>query len=213
MFRKWFKRKTSKSNINNFHTVLGELLSSDYDNKSTRSENYAIQLVRVHEEFARRNEKLTTLLSDFIDQRRSRVKTNNVFKIIIFVFLILMLTVLTGALVMFVEHNIGVSTLPALGSLLSVLITYLVSLIAVLEIMTRYLFPLDEEKDTINMIKAVISNDVKVEDLMSKAIDKSNQDDIKRLQAYKELLNSQTITNEEFCELKAQLLKKFNGGN
>ena len=39
-------------------------------------------------------------------------------------------------------------------------------------IISKYLFPFDEEKDTIEMIKTVIQNDVQVEKIMSEAIDK-----------------------------------------
>ena len=186
-----------------------ELVESKYDKQPTQNEAYAKQLVSVHEEFVKRNEKLTSLLEDFIIQRRKRVKTNNFLKKFIFWFFVLMLAVLTGAVVYFVKQNISVSTIPAMVSLISVAATYLASLIAVFEIMSKYLFPVDEEKDTINMIKAVINNDVKVEELMSKAIDKSNNDDIERLKDLKKLLDTNAITKEEFNELKEMVLKRI----
>lgn len=192
----------------NFLFTLAELLSSNYDNKPTENEEYAKQLVNVHAEFVERNKKLTTLLEDFINQRRKRVETNNFLKRFIFWFFVSMLGVLTIAVVIFVVCNANVSTIPAVVSLISVSVTYLASLIAVFEIMSKYLFPIDEEKDTISMIKTVIDNDVQVEELMSNAIDKSSQNDIERLKMLKELHDNSIITNEEFKELKEQVLKK-----
>ena len=193
----------------NFFATLAELLSSNYDNKTTKNEEYAKQLVNVHEEFVKRNEKLTSLLEDFIEQRRQRIKTNNFLKNFIFWFFVSMLAVLTIAVVIFVIYNINISTIPAVVSLVSVSATYLASLIAVFEIMSKYLFPVDEEKDTISMIKAVINKDVQVEELMSKVIDKTNHNDIERLKLFKELHNEYIITDDEFVELKDQVLKKM----
>ncbi len=193
----------------NFLATLAELLSSNYDNKPTKNEEYAKQLVSVHEEFVKRNEKLTSLLDDYITQRKKRVETNNFLKKFIFWFFVSMLGVLTITVVLFVAFNITIKTIPAMVSLISVSATYLASLIGIFQIMSKYLFPVDEEKDTISMIKAVINNDVQVEELMSKAIDKSNHNDIERLKMFKELRDSYIITNDEFIELKEQVLKKM----
>ena len=190
----------------NFSITLTELLSSDYDNNPTKTEKYAKQLVSVHEEFVKRNKKLTLLLDDYITQRKERVETNNFLKNFIFWFFVGMLAVLTITVVCFVASNITIKTIPAMVSLISVSATYLASLIGIFQIMSKYLFPVDEEKDTINMIKAVINNDVEVEELLSKAIDKSNHSDIERLKMYKELRDNSIITNDEFIELKGQVL-------
>lgn len=155
-----------------FLVTLAELLGSNYDNKPTETEEYAKQLQSVHVEFVKRNEKLTSLLEDYITQRKERIRTNNFLKKFIFWFFVGMLGVLTITVVFFVAFNITIKTIPAMVSLISVSATYLASLIGIFQIMSKYLFPVDEEKDTINMIKAVINNDVQVEELLSKAIDK-----------------------------------------
>lgn len=192
-----------------FLVTLAELLGSNYDNKPTETEEYAKQLQNVHEEFVKRNEKLTSLLEDYITQRKERIRTNNFLKKFIFWFFVGMLGVLTITVVFFVAFNITIKTIPAMVSLISVSATYLASLIGIFQIMSKYLFPVDEEKDTINMIKAVINNDVQVEELLSKAIDKNNHSDIERLKMFKELRDSGIITNDEFDELKEQVLKKM----
>lgn len=192
-----------------FLVTLAELLGSNYDNKPTETEEYAKQLQSVHVEFVKRNEKLTSLLEDYITQRKERIRTNNFLKKFIFWFFVGMLGVLTITVVFFVAFNITIKTIPAMVSLISVSATYLASLIGIFQIMSKYLFPVDEEKDTINMIKAVINNDVQVEELLSKAIDKNNHSDIERLKMFKELRDSCIITNDEFDELKEQVLKKM----
>lgn len=194
---------------NNFLATLAELLSSNYDNKPTKNEEYAKQLVSVHEEFVRRNEKLTALLDDFINQRKERVRTNNFLKKFIFWFFVGMLATLTITVVFFVAFNITIKTIPAMVSIISVSATYLASLIGIFQIMSKYLFPVDEEKDTISMIKAVIDNDVQVEQLMSNAIDKSFANDVEHLKLMKDLQDSHIISQDEFVELKESILKKI----
>ncbi len=197
----------SDSNI--FKLALAELLSSQFDTKTTPNEEYAEQLISVHAEFVKRNGKLTDLLDDYINQRRERITTNNFLKKFIFWFFVSLLGILTISVVSFFLLNTDISTIPAMVSLLSVCATYLASLIAVFEIMSKYLFPIDEEKDTITMIQTVINNDVQVEELMSKAIDKSQNDDIERLKTFKELKEAQVISEDEFNEIKEILLKKI----
>ena len=120
-----------------------------------------------------------------------------------------MLAVLTIAVVVFIVCNRNSNSIPSMVSLLSVSVTYLASLIAVFEIMSKYLFPIDEEKDTITMIQAVINNDVQVEELMSEAIDKSHSEVIERLKLLKQLCDENVLTDEEFNEIKKNLIEKI----
>ena len=189
--------------------VLRDLLTSNFDNKPTKNEKYAEQLMNVHAQFVIRNGKLTDLLEDFIEQRRKRVETNNFLKKFIFWFFVGLLAVLTIAVVVFIVCNRNSNSIPSMVSLLSVSVTYLASLIAVFEIMSKYLFPIDEEKDTITMIRAVINNDVQVEELMSRAIDKSHIEIIERLKLLKQLRDENVLTDEEFNEIKRDLIEKI----
>ena len=189
--------------------VLRDLLTSNFDNKPTKDEEYAEQLMNVHAQFVNRNGKLTDLLDDFIEQRRKRVSTNNFLKKFIFWFFVGLLAVLTIAVVVFIVCNRNSDSIPSMVSLLSVSVTYLASLIAVFEIMSKYLFPIDEEKDTITMIQAVINNDVQVEELMSKAIDKKHSEVIERLKLLKQLCDESVLTDEEFNEIKRNLIENI----
>lgn len=195
--------------VSSYKEVLRDLLTSNFDNKPTKNEEYAEQLMNVHAQFVSRNGKLTNLLDDYIEQRRKRVETNNFLKKFIFWFFVGLLAVLTIAVVVFIVCNRNNNSIPSMVSLLSVSATYLASLLAVFEIMSKYLFPVDEEKDTITMIQAVINNDVQVEELMSKAIDKSHSEVIERLRLLKQLYNERVLTDEEFNEIKRNLIEKI----
>lgn len=192
-----------------YKETLWELLTSKFDSKSTKNEEYAEQLMNVHAEFVKRNGKLTDLLDDYISQRRERVATNNFLKKFIFWFFVILLGVLTIAVAIFMISNRNNNSLPSMVSLISVSVTYLASLIAVFEIMSKYLFPIDEEKDTINMIQAVINNDVQVEELMSSAIDKSHSEVVEKLRTLKQLCDDGILTNAEFDEIKKNLIDKL----
>lgn len=198
-------------NIDNplYRKVLWDLMTSKFDSKPTKNEEYAEQLMNVHAQFVKRNGKLTDLLDDYIIQRKDRVKTNNFLKKFIFWFFIGLLGVLTIAVAVFLICNRNSDSVSSMVSLLSVSVTYLASLIAVFEIMSKYLFPIDEEKDTISMIQAVINNDVQVEELMSNAIDKSHSEVIERLKMLKQLCDDKVLTDEEFNEIKKNLIEKI----
>lgn len=194
-----------------YKKVLWDLLTSNFDSKSTKNEEYAEQLMNVHAQFVKRNGKLTDLLDDYIKQRRDRIKTNRFLKKFIFWFFVVLLGVLTIAVAIFTICNRSIDSVPAMVSLISVSVTYLASLIAVFEIMSKYLFPIDEEKDTISMIQAVINNDVRVEELTSNAIDKSNSGVIERLKMLKQLYDDKILTEEEFNEIKKNFIEKIKG--
>ena len=197
------------SDLPSFHEVLFSLLSSNYDSKSTQSEGYAKQLLKVHWEFVARNGKLTGLLEDYINQRKEKVATNNFLKKFIFWFFIALLGALTISVSIFFVCNTNSQTISSMVSVLSVSFTYLGSLIAVFKIMFEYLFPLDEEKDTISMIQAVINNDIKVEEIMSKAIDKNHGEVFERLKAIKQLKDEEILTKEEFSQIKSTLIQRL----
>lgn len=192
-----------------YREALWELLTSKFDSKPTKNEQYAEQLMNVHAEFVKRNGKLTDLLDDYMIQRRERVRTNNFLKKFIFWFFIVLLGILTMAVALFMICNRNSDSVPSMVSLISVSVTYLASLIAVFEIMSKYLFPIDEEKDTISMIQAVINNDVQVEELMSSAIDKSHSEVVERLRMLKQLCDDDVLTNDEFDEIKKNLIDKL----
>lgn len=201
--------KTKNLIKRNFPLVLSELLHSNYDSTSTKNEAYAEQLVKIHAEFVKRNKQLTLLLDNYIIQRTNRIKTNNFLKKFIFWFFVGMLGVLTVAVVLFIIFNITIKTIPELVSLITVSGTYLASLIGIFQIMSKYLFPVDEEKDAISMIKTVINNDVQVEQLISNNIGNTLVNNMENLKNIKELKDNNIISEKEFNELKENIIEKI----
>lgn len=64
-------------------------------------------------------------------------------------------------------------------------------------------------KPLVHNTQAVINNDVKVEELMSEAIDKNHNEVVERLKAVKQLLDDQSISKEDFEEIKKLLVEKL----
>jgi hypothetical protein len=132
---------------------------------------------------------------------------NKKLKTILFVVFVLLLLALTFALInVYLRTDINKAVPSSVVSLFSVMITYLGSILSIFKIMSKYLFPVDEEKDTLDMIKTVISNDITVEELMLKSIKENDDNNIILLKKYKELLDQKIITNEEFDRLKNKFL-------
>lgn len=160
------KDKETKKEIDE----LADLLEYGfYDSESTTSEKYAKGLLQAHTQIVSRNALLTTLLRNYINTTKNRNKENTILKRILFgVFLAILIALTVTLVIVFIRVDLNEVTVPLVVSLLSVGATYLGSIFAIYEIMFRYLFPIDEEKDTISMIQTVITNDLKVEEFVSK---------------------------------------------
>lgn len=192
-----------------YKTVFQDLLSSYIDAIPTKNESYAQQLTEVHKEFVKRNKSLTGLLDDYIENRNSRVKENKLCKQIIFWVFLVVFLLLTGTVIyIFVKTDINESNAAVITSLVTVAATYLASILSIINIISKYLFPVDEEKDTIEMIKTVIGNDVQVEKMMAEAMDKAKYIDAQKLKDYKNLLTEGVITQEDFEYLKDSLINR-----
>lgn len=59
------------------------------------------------------------------------------------------------------------------------------------------------------MIQTVISNDLKVEELMSPFINKSHTEVFEKLKMLKQLLDDGSISADEFNEIKTILIKEI----
>ena len=194
-----------------FRNVLLDLITSNYDSRPTKNEKYAEQLVNVHVEFVNRNKKLSSLLEDYITDRKKRVDTNTFLKKFLFwCFVVLLLSLTAVVVITFISVDINEIDITSLASLFTVAVTYLASLISIFQIMSKYLFPIDEEKDTIEMIKTVVGNDIRVEELMSKAIHDNRNHEIQLLREYKQLLQDGIINENEYSILKESILKSIN---
>ena len=186
-----------------FQYTLDVLNNSKVDSSTTYNENYAKNLTKIQEDFVVRNVLLTSLLSNYITQREKRVKTNHTFKNIIFwVFIaILCIMVITTAIVAIVA--LRRDSVKNIVALISVLLTFLSSLIIIFEIISKYLFPADEEKDTIEMIRTVIENDIKLQEYLSSA-----QNDSKNINYVVGLYKNNVIEKDDFISILSYMFTK-----
>lgn len=194
-----------------FAQVFLDLLKSKYDNTPTKDESYASQLMGVHQEFVKRNCQLTGLLKDYIDYKNQRFKENKICKRIIFgVFIAFFVLLSIIVAVVFIRVDYNKVSINTAVSLVTVAGTYLGSILSIIKIISEYLFPVDEEKNTIEMIKTVIENDVNVENMMSQAIAKTESIDVETIRECKKMFDENCISKEEYEELKKRLIRCKN---
>lgn len=153
--------------------LLQDLQSHSYDPASTTNEQYAAKyntdLLAAHKEMVKRNTKLTDLLDHYIQNYDKKSEENMKYKEMLFsVFVGLFILFTFGVFIVFIKTDLNDVTAPLAVSLVSVGATYVGSIFVVYELMFKYLFPIDEEKDMINMIKTVIDNDLKLEEHIAK---------------------------------------------
>ncbi len=160
--------------------ILDDLPSESYNDESTVNEEYAKGLMTAHTQFAKRNEKLTELPNNYVDRNKKRSHGNDVMKYVSFGIFMLIIVLLTIAVfVAIVKANLDTTTMPAMVSLVSIVATYLGSIITILQIIFKYLFPTDEEKDTISMIQTIIQNDLRVEEMAASRLKNTSSQDNK----------------------------------
>lgn len=149
-----------------YQDYLKELLNTNYDSVPTDNIHLARLLPFLRKNLLERDQQLTDLLTKYITQCTKRISTNNFFKKIIFWIFVALLMVLTVVVVVVFWktdlNNIDISSVVALFSIAG---TYLGSLISIFRIMSKYLFPIDELKDTIEMIKVLTNKDMRLQEL------------------------------------------------
>lgn len=193
-----------------FFDALAELLQYRYDSEPTKTEAYAEQLKLIQEQFVKRNIELTSLLEEHIRQQRQRIKTNNFFKKFIFWLFVALLVLLTLMVsVVFYKADLNSANIYAAISIFSIAATYLGSLISIFMVMSKYLFPVDEEKDTIKMIEAVIKNDVEVEKIISRNLSKNTEDKLILLKSCKDMLDNGVLSEDEYYDLKQYSIRQL----
>lgn len=159
------KRRSKEDLIEELSALLVE---SEPDGQSTTDEKYAEGLLKAHDQVVKRNILLTNLLENYIKSHSEKIAENRRYKRIMFFTFVGAFVLFTGAtLWVFLRTDFSSADIPQVVSLLSVGATYIGSVFVAYEIMFKYLFPSDEEKDMISMIKTVIENDLKVEEFSS----------------------------------------------
>lgn len=148
-----------------YNKYLAELFGTEYGEQSIRDNTFAVKhYAEVRRNFTERDTQLTILLVNYINRCIKRIDTNSFFKKIIFwIFAVLLMLFTVMVVYVFYKVDINDVNVETLIALFSVAGTYLVSLISIFRIMSKYLFPVDELKDSIEMIKVLTQKDTYIQ--------------------------------------------------
>lgn len=165
------------SKNNDFLKNYRILLTTKYNEESTRSEGDVLDFKRIKENVDARSKTLTELVNSYVSRSSDRYKSNKKMKnITYFVFMAILIALTAAIIVVMVKTNINEADVPAVVSLLSVGITYLGSIFGIFKVMFEYLFPSDEEKEMIDLFKTVYENDLRIEEMIVKSKDEGGKD-------------------------------------
>ena len=158
-----------------FYDVLHKAIVNNKRSKTNQDakdllNSYADGLGKIHIEVSERNKYLSELLKNYVQQRRSRIIINNHLKIIVFIGIVVIFYAFSRCIFTTInefDFNNTKTNVNSLISLITVAVTYCGSLIGVLEIITKYLFPISEENDATSILKAIIENDNQAEQMIN----------------------------------------------
>lgn len=138
--------------------ILNKYVNSNSKNKTFDSQGVLEDGMR--RDFRRRDKLITNLLDDYVKNRKSNVETNTKRKTHMYrVFLIAFIIVTLGIIILIWNVFKMPLTAALAMSLLTVCLAYLGTNIILLRSIAQYLFPVDEEKNFTEMIKAVVQKD------------------------------------------------------
>lgn len=151
LFKKIFSKHKNKDELLE-KELIDKHLHSDFDDKY------------VTEQQRNRDEKITNLLGKYVDSYESKVRFQRVFRIIlcfvslgiIVVFAYNMIDVLKS--VQNLRDNVTSNTVV---SIITASVTFLVSIISILQIIAKYCFPQDDEQYITEIVKTIQENDFK----------------------------------------------------
>lgn len=125
-----------------------------------------------------RDTNTTDLLIDIIRAYKSKILINKIMKIILFSISLLVLAVLILAFLHCLNIAIGKDDIATiLAILIPAGVTIITSVISIIMIIAKYLFPQDEDKNFANLIKVLTSQDFKKDIENPKDSPKPQQDD------------------------------------
>lgn len=159
-----------------------KLLASSLNKYDLRrfNEDYRKTLIDIHHQVGVRHERLTSLLKSFVCQHKIRFYINSAMKITVFLVLLIIITKFSKLLFTLINdfdfNSIGTE---AVIALITVAVTYIGSFIGTFEIIANHLFPENEESESAELLKTVISNDSSAEGFAADyamSIDKNSHD-------------------------------------
>ena len=133
----------------------------------------------------RRDQHISELLSEYVEAYRYKNKSNKWYKAILFGLCVLIISVFSGVFIMLL-FSFGsadkVASTESVIELVSVCITFLTLIVGILTIITKYVFPENEEEYITRIVEIIQRNDLenKKENIKVKGaiIQKMEQDDV-----------------------------------
>ncbi len=110
-----------------------------------------------------RDKKITELLEQYVSAYTYKNSSNKLYKIILFLVCISILTTFSVAFVIFVSKLKYQTDAVAVGNIvqiISVCITFLALIISVLQIITKYVFPENEDEYITRIVEIIQNNDL-----------------------------------------------------
>lgn len=110
-----------------------------------------------------RDIKITELLSEYVNSYKSKTKTNKWYKIFLFATCILGLfvfSIIFIILILKVDFSIDSNSIANVAQLASICITFLGLIIGLLQTITRYVFPENEEEYITRIVEIIQNNDL-----------------------------------------------------
>lgn len=159
--------KYQKSN-ENIDDEVDMLRSSKKDSVQENDEanNFADEAKK---EYGNRNKMITVLFEIYNDNTERRMKTNRRCKKITFWFLLISIFTLTlsiiGLFIVLLKYNL---INDSIAIIISACVTYLGSLLSILQIITKYLFPNNEDKNVLDLLKTIIEKDNNLDNSINK---------------------------------------------
>lgn len=176
----------NNSELDGFNKDVAYLLGLDVNelssygiNASITSDeyrNYKNDLLAMHSAVSARNTHFSALLQNYVRQQDIRSSLNTTLKCIVFIFYVTLLIVFSIRFFdLLGRYDFADVDVESLVSLLTVTATYVGSFIGSFEIITKYLFPPDEEKDASIILQALIENDKQTEESVTTFITNKHQ--------------------------------------
>ena len=164
----------------NIFSFLSELLSVQkiFDKKKSRSTRIDEQSMWTEERhLGYRSASIDTILFNYTEQQQERYKFKKHCKTFFVFFFVILLIGLIGcsiALCVFAIHNFENRQIEFLTCIITSVVNCFTSILSILLIIVKYLFPPNEETNFNNLVSIIVKNDTKRLQDISKKVNKES---------------------------------------
>lgn len=126
------------------------------------NENYVDSYVMLQQK--KRDEQITRLLTEYVDEYANKNKSRKFFKNILFYGSIGTIVVFSGCFIYWINKAMGKSSevsVESLVQIISVCVTFLTLIISIIKTITKYVFPQNEEEYITRIVEIIQKNDLK----------------------------------------------------